>query len=49
MLGLAQVYFSKRNYTKALEQYKKVFTTYKNLPTKARLGMAYSYFYLQKY
>jgi hypothetical protein len=46
MLGLANIYFSKRNYAKALEQYKKVLSTYKNLPIKARIGMAYSFFYL---
>jgi hypothetical protein len=49
MLGLAQINYLKRNYIKALEYYKKVLSTYKSLPTKARIGMGYCFFYLEKY
>jgi len=48
-LMLAQIHFIKRNYQKALELYKKCLEISKTLPTKARLGMAYSFFYLGKY
>jgi hypothetical protein len=46
MLGLAQVFFSKRNYEGALAQYKKVLSTNKSLSAKARLGMAYCFYEL---
>lgn len=49
MLMLAQINFVRRNYAKALELYKKCLETNKKLPSKARLGMAYSFFYLGKY
>ena len=49
MLGLAQIYFLKKNYSKSLEFYKKVLSTFKTLPIKARIGMAYCFFYLEKY
>jgi tetratricopeptide (TPR) repeat protein len=46
---LAQINFIKKNYQKALELYKKCLEINKDLPTKARLGMAYSFFYLGKF
>jgi hypothetical protein len=46
MLGLAQIHFLKRNYVKSLESYKKVLATFKTLPIKARIGMAYCFFHL---
>ncbi len=49
MLGLAKIHFLKRNYAKSLECYKKVLSTFKSLPIKARIGMAYCFFYLEKY
>lgn len=49
MLMLAQINFVKKNYHKALDLYKKCLETNKRLPTKARVGMAYSFFYLGKY
>jgi tetratricopeptide (TPR) repeat protein len=48
-LVLAQINFVKKNYQKSLELYKKCLELNKNLPTNARLGMAYSFFYLGKY
>ena len=49
LLGLAQSYFMIRKYDKALEFYKKVLISNRNLPTKARLGMAYCFYELEKY
>lgn len=49
MLGLAQVLFAKRNYEGALSTYKKALKINKSLPTKARLGMAYCFYELEKY
>lgn len=46
MLGLAQVFFAKRNYEAALNQYKKALKTNKSLPAKARLGMAFCFYEL---
>ena len=48
LLGLAQSYFMIRKYDKALEFYKKVLISNRNLPTKARLGMAYCFYELEK-
>lgn len=49
MIGLAQVSFLKKNYARALELYRGVLSTFKSLPVKARIGMAYCYYYLEKY
>lgn len=49
MIGLAQVSFLKKNYGKALELYRSALSTFKSLPVKARIGMAYCYFYLEKF
>lgn len=48
-LVFAQIQFIKKNYQKALDSYKKCLELNRNLPTKARMGMAYSFFYLGKY
>lgn len=44
LLGLAQSYFMIRKYDRALEYYKKVLISNRNLPTKARLGMGYCFY-----
>jgi tetratricopeptide (TPR) repeat protein len=44
LIGLAQSHFMLRKYDKALEYYKKALIYNKNLPTKARLGMAYCFY-----
>ena len=49
LLGLAEINFCKRSYAKALEYYKKALISNKNLPSKARLGMGYCFYELQKY
>lgn len=49
MLGLAQSYFISKKYDTALEYYKKALITNKDLPTKARLGMGYCFYELEKY
>ena len=49
LLGLAHVHFAKKQYEKALEYYKKALITHKKLPAKARLGMGYCFYELQKY
>jgi RNA polymerase-associated protein CTR9 len=49
VLGLAQLAFAKRNYEIALNHYKKAMRMNKSLPTKARLGMAYCFYELEKY
>lgn len=49
MLMLAQINFIKKNYQKSLDFYKKCLEINKTLPTKGRIGMAYSFFYLGKY
>lgn len=49
MLGLAQILFTKRNYEGALNFYKKALRVNKRLPSKARLGMAYCFYELEKY
>jgi RNA polymerase-associated protein CTR9 len=49
VLGLAQLAFAKRNYEIALSHYKKALKMNKALPTKARLGMAYCFYELEKY
>lgn len=49
MVGLAQIYFLKKSYAKSLELYKSVLLTFKTLPVKARIGMAYCYFFMEKY
>ena len=46
---LAQINFIKKNYQKSLDLYKKCLEINKSLPVKARLGMAYSFYYLGKY
>lgn len=46
---LAQINFIKKNYQKSLDLYKKCLEINKSLPIKARLGMAYSFYYLGKY
>jgi tetratricopeptide (TPR) repeat protein len=45
----AQYHFAKRAYDKSLECYRKCLIRNYCLPLKARLGMAYCYFYLNKY
>lgn len=49
LLGLAQINFVKKSYAKSLEYYKKALISNKNLPSKARLGMGYCFYELQKY
>jgi tetratricopeptide (TPR) repeat protein len=46
LIGLAQSHFMLRKYDKALEYYKKALISNKNLPIKARLGMAYCFYEL---
>jgi tetratricopeptide (TPR) repeat protein len=46
---LAQCYFTKKSYEKALEYYRKCFVRNKWLDLKPRLGMAYCYFYLNRF
>ena len=48
-LMLAQIHFTKKNYQKSLDLYKKCLEINKALPVKARIGMAYCFFYLGKY
>lgn len=49
VLGLAQLAFAKRNYESALNHYKMAMKMNKGLPTKARLGMAYCFYELEKH
>ncbi len=49
MLGLAQIYFLKKSYAKSLELYRPVLSTFKNLPIKARIGMAFCYFFMERF
>lgn len=49
LLVMAQINFLKKNYAKSLDLYKKILQTTKQLPIKARLGMAYSFYYLGKF
>lgn len=44
LLGLAQSNFMIKKYDRALEYYKKALISNRNLPTKARLGMAYCFY-----
>lgn len=49
ILGLAQLAFAKRQYESALNYYKKALKINKALPIKARLGMAYCFYELEKF
>jgi RNA polymerase-associated protein CTR9 len=49
VIGLAQLAFAKKNYELSLSHYKKALRMNKSLPTKARLGMAYCFYELEKY
>jgi tetratricopeptide (TPR) repeat protein len=43
------MHFAERNYEEALIYFKKVLKMKPDLPAHARLGMAYSFYYLGKY
>lgn len=49
MLMMAQIHFVKKNYAKSLDLYKRCMEISKGLPTRARLGMGYCFYFLQKY
>ena len=48
-LGLAQIHFARKNYQQSLEFYKRALEMRRTMPVKARLGMAYCFYFLNKF